>query len=71
MTDRPIVPGPILYHDSCLECGLPFSAVSHAALESAVQDHVAHVNKHADRATDPHFAINRMNKLILPDAWPR
>lgn len=49
----------------CSECEMPFVAVSVAALNAAIDDHTAHVNAHAEKATDVHFASLRLDRLLV------
>ena len=50
--------------DRCIACEHPISARSLIAREEAVAAHVAYVNTHLDRATDPHFAPGRLDLLV-------
>lgn len=47
----------------CTDCETPFAAASEAALTHAFDAHVRYVNAHGDRATDPHFADQRLDAL--------
>lgn len=61
---RQLLPAPIYTHWSCEVCNFPARAVSERGVSAAMDAHQAFVNSQLDRATDPHFAELRMDRLI-------
>lgn len=53
-----------LLTESCLYCRHTATALSIGALFMAMQDHVDWINRHADKANDPHFEEVRLDHLI-------
>lgn len=58
------LPAPFRIEWGCLCCPFRASAVSERALVAALHAHTVYVNTQLDRATDPHFAEARMDRLI-------
>lgn len=48
----------------CHDCDMPFAAATEGALVHAFEAHVRYVNAHGDRASDPHFADQRLDALV-------
>lgn len=59
-----MTPNPHHKATSCLACDHPISGMSDAAIVAAMQAHAAYVNATADRATDVHFAEQRLDALV-------
>lgn len=58
--------GPIIRTQvyQCEDCGWHVSAVTHEGLSAALRAHVEYVNATADKATDPHFEMLRLDALL-------
>lgn len=59
---QPLV-GALMLRDRCVECDHVVVAITRLALDAAILDHIAYVNKILDRKTDIHFALQRLTAL--------
>jgi hypothetical protein len=64
LLDGKCLPAPLHTEWRCHVCNFPACAMSDRAVSEAMDAHTMYVNTHFDRATDPHFAERRLDRLM-------
>ncbi len=49
---------------ACIHCDHPVTTLTAVALDAAMEDHYRYVRHTADRAEDPHYEDERLDRLM-------